>query len=333
MRVTIDELASRLGLSSASVSYALNGQPGVSDATRARVQALAAELNWRPSSTARALSRSRSDAIGMILRRDPSLLGAEPYYMNLISGIERVLSAADLTLLFRMVGADRDADASIYRRWSGERRVDGVLLFDHFIDDDRPALLESLDLPFVAHGSAMTDIGGPTFIYDLVEDASLIIDHLSHLGHRSVLHITGSHRFTNELNRITTMRESAGRHAIRYRAVEGDYSIEQATQITHQVLLTADPPSAIVTSNDLMALGVTAALRSGRNRPTAVVAFDDSLLCRIAEPSVTALERFTEEQGQRSTRMLLALRDGTATDDHVAKRSQLVVRASSVAAA
>ena len=98
-------------------------------------------------------------------------------------------------------------------------------------------------------------------------------------------------------------------------------------------MLLADPPSAIITSNDLMALGATAALRSVRHQPTAVVAFDDSLLCRIAEPSVTALERFTEEQGQRSTRMLLALRDGTTTQDYVARGSQLVVRGSSVPAA
>ena len=88
-RVTIGGLADRLGLSKASVSYALNGQPGVSAETRQRVLALAEELGWHPSSSARALSRARSDAIGIVLRRDPGLLGAEPYYMSLLAGVEK----------------------------------------------------------------------------------------------------------------------------------------------------------------------------------------------------------------------------------------------------
>lgn len=68
-RLTIDGIAERLGLSSAAVSYALNGQPGVSDATRARVLALAVELGWQPNASARSLSRSKADAIGLALAR------------------------------------------------------------------------------------------------------------------------------------------------------------------------------------------------------------------------------------------------------------------------
>ncbi|MDD0859935.1 LacI family DNA-binding transcriptional regulator [Arthrobacter alpinus] len=66
-KVTISDLAHRLGISKASVSYALNGQSGVSEATRARVLALAGELGWYPSSSARALSHSRTDSVGIVL--------------------------------------------------------------------------------------------------------------------------------------------------------------------------------------------------------------------------------------------------------------------------
>jgi DNA-binding LacI/PurR family transcriptional regulator len=140
--VTIAGLADRLGLSKASVSYALNGLPGVSDETRERVLALAEELGWHPSSSARALSRARSDTIGIVLRRDPGLLGAEPYYMSLLAGVESELSETGQSLLLRMVGADTGQEVAAYRRWSAEARVDGVMLFDITFDDTRPRLLE-----------------------------------------------------------------------------------------------------------------------------------------------------------------------------------------------
>lgn len=333
MRMTMESLAARLGISAASVSYALNGQPGVSDETRARVLELARELDFHPSSSARALSRSRSDSIGIILRRSPDLLGSEPYYMKLLSGIEAVLSEAGQSLLFRMDGSPAALDASLYLRWSKERRVDGILLFDHSVDDERPAILTDLGMPFVAHGSLMTDIGGPTFVYDLRTDAELIVSHLHGLGHRSLLQITGSTSYTNESNRVVTMREAARDRGMTMTAVEGNYGLEQAAEVTREHLLGDAPPTAIVTSNDVMALGASAAIAGLGRRDVAVVAYDDSLLCRIAAVPVTALERFTEEQGRKSTHMLLAVIDGRDDFDATAVPSELMVRDSSVRAA
>ena len=270
MRVTIDELAQRLGLSTASVSYALNGQPGVSEATRMRVKALAEQLNWHPSSSARALSRSRSDAIGIILRRDPALLGSEPYYMNLLAGIESVLSEADQTLLFRMVGVSNGDDVAIYRKWSSEGRVDGVFLFDHTVGDERPQVLNELRMPFVAHGSRMTEIGGPTFTYDLAADLALILEHLESLGHRIVAHIAGSQNFTNERNRVTVMREEAHARGMTPIVREGDYGMDLSGELTRQLMR---PPT-------------TGCLRRiSRRRPTSSTAFPRRL------PPVRCCER------------------------------------------
>ena len=174
-RVTIAGLADQLRLSKASVSYALNGQPGVSDETRRRVLELADELGWHPSSSARALSRSRTDAIGIVLRRDPSLLGTEPFYMSLLAGVESVLAETDQALLLRMVGTNPGQDLDTYRRWSAEGRVDGVLLFDIAVDDPRPALLDKLGLAFVLHGARPQIAPGRVLVYDVRGDAGLIV--------------------------------------------------------------------------------------------------------------------------------------------------------------
>src|SRR5918999_2635257 len=73
-RPTIADVAARVGVSRAAVSFAVNGRPGVGDDTRARILRAAEELGWRPSGPARALTHARSDAVGLVLVRQPHRL-------------------------------------------------------------------------------------------------------------------------------------------------------------------------------------------------------------------------------------------------------------------
>jgi DNA-binding LacI/PurR family transcriptional regulator len=329
--VTIQVLAKQLGISKASVSYALNGQPGVSDVTRERVLALAGELGWRPSSTARALSRSRADAIGMVLKRDPAMLGSEPYYMQMLEGVEDVLSREERSLLLRMVGTAPGRDVEVYRQWSAERRVDGVIVFDLAVDDTRPALLRSLDMPFVLHGVRRGERPGSEQIEDQGRDATLIVDHLAALGHREILHVTGPQFLAHEVDRRRSIEQEAAAHGIRTRFIECDYTMGTAQRMVTELVKAGTRATALVASNDLMALGTLGALRGlGRAEQLALISWDDSMICQIATPSVTALSRHPDEQGRRSARMLLQLLDTGTLHDGPVIRSDLVVRDTSV---
>ncbi|UAJ78219.1 LacI family DNA-binding transcriptional regulator [Leifsonia sp. ZF2019] len=330
--VTISGLADRLGLSKASVSYALNGRPGVSEETRARVLALADELGWHPSSSARALSRARSDAIGIVLRRDPSLLGAEPYYMSLLAGVEAELATTGQSLLLRMVGPDGGQDSAAYRRWSAERRVDGVMLFDIAVRDPRPALLDDLGIEFVVHGNRDDVAPGHVLLYDADEDARLLVEHVADLGHRSLLHVSGPDEFEHELERRDAIARHARVHGIRVAAVASDYSMDAGDRLVGERLGEDQEPFAVVTSNDLLALGAQEAVARVARRDVAVASWDDSLLCRLGSRPITALDRFPEEQGRRATRMLLDRLQRSDAPALRARRSVLVPRATSVPA-
>ena len=330
-RVTIGGLADQLGLSKASVSYALNGQPGVSDETRRRVLELATSLGWHPSSSARALSRSRTDAIGIVLRRDPELLGSEPYYMSLLAGVESVLAETGKSLLLRMVGASTRDEVATYRRWSAEGRVDGVMLFDLVDGDERPPLLDELGMAYVVHGANPEVAPGRVLTYDIVHDTQLIVDHLASLGHHRILHIAGPAEFIHEANRREVLDELGARVGMRATHRHNDYSMEAGERAALAELVADAGITAIVTSSDLLALGASAALRSLGRSDVAVVSWDDSLLCRIVSPAITALDRFPEEQGARSTRVLLEVLLGLGPTETLARPSELVVRRTSVA--
>jgi DNA-binding LacI/PurR family transcriptional regulator len=330
--VTIAHIAERLGVSKASVSYALNGQPGVSEETRERVVAMAAELGWHPSFSARALSRSRAEAIGMVLRRDPTLLGTEPFYMRLLEGVEDVLSQAGQSLLLRMVGTTPGRDTAVYERWAGEGRVDGVIVLDRAIDDPRPELLTRLGLPFVLHGVLP---GGPNGqrIEDQHRDAQLIASHLAELGHRRVAHVTGPLHLAHEVDRQAAVRRECDARGMEARFAEADYTFDTAYARVAELLGSGIRPTAIIFSNDVMAVAGLRALADAGVDDIAAVSWDDSMLCQYSSPTVTALERYPDRAGRRSAAMLLELLDGRSWNSAAPTPSTLVVRETSRRAA
>ena len=102
-RPTISDVARRAGVSKGAVSFALNGRDGVSEQTRTRILAAAAELGWQPSVRARSLSVSRAFTVGLVVARPAELLGADPFFPAFIAGVETVLSPAGQSLVLQVV--------------------------------------------------------------------------------------------------------------------------------------------------------------------------------------------------------------------------------------
>jgi DNA-binding LacI/PurR family transcriptional regulator len=307
-RVTIGDLAQRLGISKASVSYALNGQPGVSAQTRARVLELAQQLQWYPSSSARALSGARTGVVGLVLSRDPELIGTEPYYMLVVSGIESVLIESEHALLLRMVGTEPGRDLAVYERWAGEGRVDGVMLFDQRHDDPRIPLVQRLGLPAVLHGEPEPGTSIRSVVPDERADAERVVEHLHRLGHRRVAHLTGPFALLHEERRDELIRAEADRRGMELETVEADYTMDTARRLVAGRLPGGRGPTAWIASNDVMALGVVrAAAERGVDVPgeLSVVSWDDSMLCLVGAPAITALDRHPQEFGRRCARALL----------------------------
>jgi len=327
--LTIIDLARRLDLSPAAVSYALNNRPGVSQQTRDRVQALARELGWYPSASAQALSRARTGSIGVVLSRTPELIGTEPYYMQIIAGIERVLTEANMSLTLRMVDPDSGADLAIYERWAGERRVEGVILFDEHVDDPRLPLLEGLELPAVLQGGP----SGSSIVLSVENDdeevAEMIVDAFAALGHEQITYLTGPQQMMHERRRLAAVIAQAERRGLRLESIEGDYTLGGARELVTQ-RLSADPlPTAITCSNDLMSISALHAIEeAGLAVPgdISLISWDDSLLCSITRPEVTAVDRHPVAYGMRTAQVLLSLIRGEPGDLPAPPRSQLVVR-------
>lgn len=320
-RPTITDIARRAGVSKGSVSYALNGRPGVSAKTRQRIVAIAEEIGWRPNSAARALSGAPAQAVGLAIRRPARILGAEPFFMELVSGLEAELSAASYALMLQVV-ADEEAELGVYRRWWGEGRIDGAIVTDLRIDDRRVELLKEIGLPSVI-------IGGPDGVGDLPhvwsDDGLAItetVQYLAALGHRRIARVAGLQDLRHTRSRDDAFGAVCGTLGLRDSTiVPTDYTGDEGGRATRRLLSGRERPTAIIYDNDIMAVaGLSVAQEMGLSVPgdLSVVAWDDSPLCGVVRPPLTAMSRDIPEYGAQAARLMLQV---IAEGDDLVERS------------
>lgn len=309
-RPTIAEIATRAGVSAGAVSYALNGRPGVSDETRARVIRIADEIGWVPSSAARALRGGGARTVGLIITREPTVLRVEPFFMSFVAGIEQVISARGYALMLHVTPDTRQALAT-YQQWWSARRVDGVFLTDLTFDDERVGLLNDIGLPAVVVGDPLYAGGAPAVWSDDPRTAETAVQWFADLGHRRIGHVAGPASFVHTRVRSEAMRRECQRRGIELVAeVNTDYTYASGTAACETLLKLPKPPTAIVFDNDVTALaGVRAVIGAGLRVPEdiSILAWDDSPLCELSDPPLSALSRDVSAYGADAAEVLLEL--------------------------
>ncbi|MET7597726.1 LacI family DNA-binding transcriptional regulator [Streptomyces sp. NPDC005481] len=334
-RVTIKDVAARAGVSKGAVSLAFNHKPGVSPATRERIFEAARELGWAPSATARNLSNQRVDIVGLALCRPARLLGLEPFYMDFISGIESILVERPCSLLLRLV-RDLDEEIALYKAWWGGRMIAGAILVDFREDDPRLPSLQGTGLPAVAVGHP--SLTGP-FPAVWTDDASAVAEavrYLAALGHRRIARVGGPANLGHSAIRAraftSTTRELGLEEA---KQIATGFDEKEGARATRSLLLAPDRPTAIIYDNDIMAVaGAGVAAEMGFTVPDdlSLIAWDDSQLCRITHPTLSAMSHDVHHFGAEVARVLFDVIDGTHTGAHQAPTPTLTPRGSTARA-
>jgi DNA-binding LacI/PurR family transcriptional regulator len=329
-RPTIADVARQAGVTKAAVSFALNGQPGVSAATRERILAIADEVGFKPSSVARALSDGRSGAFGLVIDKPARTLGIEPYFTQLISGIQDELSQRHVMLLFTHA-EDQAAEIEMYRTWWAQRRVDGVFVVDLQVRDRRVAVLEELGMPAVVVGAPRGAGGLPAVWQDDRAATAILVGHLAGLGHQRIARVGGFPRYWHSKLRTDALARVADAAGIEVVSVTADYTAEHGVEATRTLLDRVQPPTAILYDNDVMAVAaLSAAQRAGLAVPgdLSIMAWGDSALCELVHPSVTALRWDTVEAGAQAARLLNLAAEGAEVGNYQEGPPELMVRES-----
>jgi DNA-binding LacI/PurR family transcriptional regulator len=333
-RVTINDIARRAGVSKGAVSYALNGRPGVSEQTRNKILDVAQELGWAPNRTARMLSGSRTETFGLVLAREPRTLGSEPFYMEFIAGLQDELSRRGYALLLQLTPTSHE-ELDLYPRWWSERRVDAVVVVDILVEDPRIEAIRDLEMPAVFVGDpAMT--GGFTTVW--TDDATAMlaaVERLAQLGHRRFGRVAGTPGLSHTLVRDQAFEQAIAAGGLCGSIVHADFSDAAGRQATRDLWALPDRPTVIVYDNDLMAIaGLSTFSELGVAVPDqfSLLAWDDSELCMITHPKLSALSHDVMAFGAHVGRRVFDLLDGADPAAHLDSTPVLVERESTAAA-
>ncbi|WP_075300093.1 MULTISPECIES: LacI family DNA-binding transcriptional regulator [unclassified Pseudonocardia] len=332
-RATIVDVARLAGVSTATVSKAVNGKGRISDATQSRIADAARTLGWAPSASAVALRGARSRTIGIVARRTPDLLSADPYYSELISGVEQVLAPAGYGLLLQFVGSDTAAESQVYRRLAAERRVDGVILTESRTRDPRFALLRELGLPAVLIGTPRSPAPIPWVAaegrHNALREAAT---HLLELGHRQIAYVSGPQDRVHTGARLAVVTETLAAQGVPLgQAIVADFTAAGAITAVETLLGTPDAPTAILFANDMMAAaGISAARRSGVDVPgrLSVVGYDDLPIAALLHPALTTIRQDLDGTGRSAASAVLGLLDEDHAPAAEIRPPTLVVRES-----
>lgn len=333
---TMEEVARAAGVSRATVSRVVNGNPRVTAHVRRAVERAVERLGYVPNPAARSLVTRRGGSIAVVIAEPTARLFGDPFFLRLLLGISGELASANLQLLL-MISQPRSTDRHTVG-FLAAGNVEGALLVSLHGEDPLPERLRARGVAVVVGGRPPA--GSQTSYVDVDNEhgAQTAVEHLISLGRRRIATVTGPLDMAAGVDRLTGYRRAlaeSGRRADPTLEEAGDFSQESGGRAVRAILGRSPDVDAVFAASDLMAAGVLAELRqSGRRVPddVAVVGYDDSAIAAASEPPLSSVRQPIEEMGREMTRLLLEAIDGGGSP--VAKRvmlgTSLVIRQSSM---
>jgi LacI family transcriptional regulator len=312
--VTLEEIARLAGVSRSTVSRVVNGDRRVSEAARARVQAVIDRHHYHPHAAARSLASRRSRVLGLLVSQSVGELFTDPFYPILVQGTADACNAADHNLTMLMdTSRDGSAVEQLYQRVVRGRHVDGLILACHVVDDPLVPRLQEDRIPFVLVGRHP---GAAVSFVDVNSRAAAreAVAHLLGHGRRRVAMICGPPNLIAAIDRhagyVTAMQEAA-LPLEPSRVVFTDFTQRGGYRAMQGLLHERDQhPDAVFAASDALAFGAMAAIQErGLRIPDdiAVMGFDGLAEGADSQPPLSTVTQPVADLGREAVRALLAL--------------------------
>jgi LacI family transcriptional regulator len=325
---TINDVATKAGVSTATVSRALNGKSTVDPGLAARVLEAAAELGYQPNGPARNLRRQETAVLALIISDVEN-----PFFTSIARGVEDVAQAVGYSVV--LCNSDENPDKE--RRYIDvaiQERVAGVVLSPTGMGTNVDVLADH-GTPLVAVDRPLPEAADMVLV-DTRQAAKEATTHLITQGYRQVGCITGPLGIRTADDRLAGYRDATRTAKRRYSAKfvrRTGYRADGARRATFDLLTQAERPDALLVANSTMAIGVLDALsemglRLGKD--VGVVAFDDAPWAPLVNPPLSVVSQPAYEIGKVAAQLLLArIADSSRAPTTTTLSATLITRGSS----
>lgn len=321
--MTIKDIARLSGVAVSTVSRVLNNHPDVSPESRERVLNIIREYNYVPNTSARDLVKTKSDAVGLIVRGYQNT-----FYTDIIHAIESALDKAGYTMVMRQIGT-LDDEIQCGAMMEREKRLLGIIFLGGR-SDYAPEELNVLTVPYVfctytnSYGTLKPKCYSSVSVCD-EEEAVRAVNELISRGHRRIAALISA----MDDHSISQLRYQGYVKALKAHGIDtddsliiscGSFNIGDAYRSTKLALEDGCDFTAIFAIADNMAIGAMRALReAGRSIPDdcSIISIDGIEVSEYTEPMLSTLCQPITEMGTRSAELIVGLIEGTGTNSQI----------------
>lgn len=321
--ITIHDVAARAGVATSTVSRALNKPDRVNIVTRERVQQIASELNYVPSTQARALSSGRTSTVALLV---PDI--TNPFYFDLIRGTQYQLKAAGFSQV--LLDTEESAEMELASVERLRKTCDGVVLTASRLSDEQVIAASRMHPLVTINRNAA---GVPSVLIDTPMAITQAMEHLVSLGHTKIVYVSGPPNSFSNRWRWRAINDAAGKLEIEVGRV-GPFSPKTTSGAGAADAVINSSATACLAYNDLLAIGMLKRFHDrGLNIPTdlSIVGCDDIFGSDFCNPPLTTLTAPIEQAGRAAITMLLGLIHPTTATNRarrVMMPTHLTIRAS-----
>jgi LacI family transcriptional regulator len=326
---TIKDIAREAGVSIATVSRTLNEEDGVGPATRERILAISRRLNYFPNLQARGLVAQKPHALGIVIPRTSEFAFSNPYYGEILKGIEKKTRESGQFLVFSFSGEES------YARMVQHGLASGVIVLSNRMDDPRVDEACKMGVPLVLIPGNPRLPRIPSVDVDDLNGTLQAVDHLAGLGHRRIAFLNGPADSKYSMERSLGFRRGLKKNGLPFNregVVESDFTQQGGYEGMKMFLSRTPPPTAVIVINDFSAMG---ALRAAKERgyrvpeDISLVGFGDVPFSSLTDPPLTTVQEPFQEMGLEAAGMLLKIVQGKRLSSrHPVLPVELVVRES-----
>ena len=303
--VTIHDVAAHAGVSAMTVSRVFNEPQRVSVRTRERIEQAIEKLGYTPNALARGLKGS-ARTLALVI---PDV--SNPFFTQIVHGAEEVARGQNYTVFLGNTDSSTENERHYLHKMLSHQ-IDGLLIVP-MGDKSKPVLqqVRAKGVPFVLIDVKVSGIEADLVVGDNTRGAFVLTEHLVKLGHERIALVSGRRDISTIADRERGYKEALKHHNINVNAtylVPTDFSAQEGYEAVKALLALPQPPTALVISTNILAIGAIDAVRAAGLRvpdDVALVCFEDIELASALQPFLTVMAQPARDFGRTGVKFLL----------------------------
>lgn len=335
MKITIKEVAKMAGVSPSTVSRVISDSPRISDETKKQVREAMEKLKYHPNAIARSLVSRATNTVGIVMPQSVERAFLNPFFPQALSGISAAAHEQDYCILLSTGNTEEEQLESI-RNIVMSGRVDGVIIMYSSVDNLVLEEVKRLATPVIIIGKPLDSKETMYVDNDNVEAAFKVTERLIKNGHKKIAFFGGSFKFIVSLDRLDGYTRALKEYGVelekKYIVEVEEILKENSYKRMKELLKLEDKPTAVVTTDDVLAFGVMDAIKETELKmpeDIEVMSFNNVPYDEFYSPSLTSVDIDAYSLGFESARLIIESMRGIAETDKVIVPTRIIDRESS----